>query len=433
MRDPRFQILDELLERDEWSLGQIKAHQAKRLERLLHVGWEHNPYWRDKFKRFGVNPNRTDPYVELAKLPILTKDEVRANFGQMHSTHLAKTNSIRVTSSGSTSLQVTVWQSQYYCHLHKAMDYRALAWMGVCPGDPYLTVHGHSPFTSKKKLLSSYLRTILDNGFTIDSSHIDPEPTKRLLRRAQQYGCVHVRGYTTAMAEVAELSQEMGLKWPTVKAVSTTAEPLPNETRKLLEDAYEAKVYDRYGSSEVLSISAECRMGKHHIFSDLNYVEFVQLEDADEGYEAILLTPLDNEAMPLFRYRNGDSASAVEGTCSCGSTLPLMTECKGRICGNLITPDGRIINGISFLWFFANQAGFRAYQFHQTSPEHIDLYVVPDGTLTEERRKYLDSACERIACDFHAGFKVDLHIVDEIPRTPTGKHMYIFSDCLKHL
>jgi len=433
MRDARFRMLNEVLARDEWSAEQIKMHQGKRLERLFYVAWAHNPYWREKFEQYGVNHRGSDPFAELAKLPILTKDEVRANYRRMRSTHLPDREIIYETSSGSTGRQVYVWHTRYYQQLHTAMEYRSQAWMGVRPGDPYLNVCAHGAHLSRKKLLLRFFRTILDGGFIIDAFHIDPEPTKQLLRRAQKHRPVHVYGYPTAMATVAQLSRNMGLKWPTVRAVSTSSEQLFDEDRKLLGDVYGAKVYDRYGCREVQSIAVQCREGNHHIYADLNYVEFVQVKDTDEGYEAILLTPLDNEAMPMFRYRNGDCASAVEGICPCGSALPLMTGCQGRICNNFITRDGRIINGTYFLLFFLSQEGYQAYQFHQTTPEHIDLYVVPDGELTAERRRYLDSVCDRAATDFNSSFEVDLHIVDEIPRTPGGKHLYILSDCLKYL
>lgn len=433
VRDERFRMLGKLLARDEWSAEQIKTHQAERLQRLLHVGWAHNPYWHEKFEQYGVNHRGSDPFAELAKLPILIKDEIRSNYKRMRSTHLPDREIVYETSSGSTGRQVYVWHTRYYRQLHTANQYRTLAWMGIRPGDPYLQVCAHSAHLKRKKLLLRLLRTVIDGGFIIDAFHIDPEPTMQLLRRAQRRGPFYVFGYPTSMATIARLSRKMDLRWPTVRAVGTTSEQLLDEDRKLLGDVYGARVYDRYGCREVQSIAIQCREGNHHIYADLNYVEFAQLEDADKGYEAILLTPLDNEAMPMFRYRNGDSASAMDGICLCGSALPLMTGCQGRICNNFITPDGRIINGTYFLLFFLSQEGYQAYQFHQTTPKHIDLYVVPDGTLTAERRRYLDSVCEHAATDFDTQFEVELHIVDEIPRTPGGKHLYILSDCLKNL
>ena len=110
-----------------------------------------------------------------------------------------------------------------------------------------------------------------------------------------------------------------------------------------------------------------------------------------------------------------------------------MTGCRGRVCNNFITPDGRIVNGTYFLYYFYYQEGFKSYQFHQTTADHIDLYVVPDGTLTQERRDYLAASCRKISEDYQSQFNVALHIVDSIPKRPGGKHLYTISDVLRHI
>jgi phenylacetate-CoA ligase len=434
--DRRFDYLHGLLERDTWSPQRVQEHQAQRLTELYRVCMAHNEYWREKFQEYGLNPGGADPLSELNKLPVLTKDELRANWRRMRSTHLADREVVHETSSGSTGMQVNVYQSRHYRQFHAAMEYRSRLWMGIAPGEPFLQIgaHGAQAHMKRKARVLRWFRMAAEQGTVIDAFHIDPQRTGALLRRVADHGrIVHVHGYTTSLVTVARLAQQMGLKWPSMKAVSSTAEQLFEQDRQLLQEAFGAPVYDRYGSREVQSISMQCPEGRHHIYTDCNVVEFLDLEGADDGSKAIVVTPLDNEAMPLFRYRNGDSASAVEGRCPCGRSLPLMTACLGRICNNFITPDGRIINGTYFLYYFYYQEGFKSYQFHQTTPQHIDLYVVPDGQLSGERRAYLERSCQKIRNDYDSQFEVDLHIVDQIPRTPGGKHLYTVSDVLKNV
>jgi phenylacetate-CoA ligase len=177
----------------------------------------------------------------------------------------------------------------------------------------------------------------------------------------------------------------------------------------------------------------ECQHGSHHQFADLNVLEFLPLDDADKNLQAVVVTPLENEAMPMFRYRNGDSARAVPGDCPCGRQLPLMSSCYGRICNNMLAPDGRLVNGTYFTDFLLYQEGFKAWQFHQTSITDIDLYVVPDGQVTDDGREHLKKCVDKIGHDFGGQFKVNVHIVTSIPRTSSGKHLYIFSDVLKNM
>ena len=433
LRDKRFEILADLLERDGWSELQIRDHQSKRLASLLRVSWDHNPYWREKFETHGVNPHGSDPFNELSKLPILTKDELRQNWRRMRSDHLPLRSLIHETSSGSTGMPINVYHSRYYHDLDAAMHYRMCSWMGIQVGEPYLAVGASGPFMTWKKSFLRSCRNLLDAGQIIDGNILDRTRIARQLRKAESRRPAHVFGYATALVEVARVGQQLGITWDSVRAVSTTSECLFDKDRQYLSQTFGAPVFDRYGSREVSSISMECPRGHHHQFADLNILEFLPLEDADEGLHAVVVTPLENEAMPMFRYQNGDSARAVHAKCSCGRRLPLMSACCGRICNNLLAPDGRLVHGTYFLNFFYYQEGFRAWQFHQTSLEKIDLYVVPDGLLSDERREYLHKCIDKIAHDYRGQFHVELHIVDSIPKTSSGKHLYTISDVLKNL
>lgn len=431
--DKRFALLDDVLARDSWSPAQVRNHQAERLSHLFRICRDHNPYWSARFEAFGVNPMGSDPFAELAKLPILTKDELRANWKQMRSTHLSESDMVQETSSGSTGMQINFYQSHYYRQLHAAMEYRSRMWMGVQPGDAYLSIQANSAHLTRKTKMLRSARRWMENGFILDAFTIDPKLVREQLVAAQRMNPVHVHGYTTACTTVAEIARDAGLtNWPSVRAVSTTSEQQTEHHRKILGETFGAKVYDRYGSREVLSISMQCDEGNHHIYEDVNIVEFAPLAECDD-LSATVITTLDNEAMPLFRYRSGDEAAGIDGNCPCSRTLRLMTGCRGRICNNFITPDGRIINGTYFLYYFYYQEGFKSYQFHQTAEDQIDLYVVPDGTLKAERHDYLKSCCQKIQDDSDGQFNVSLHLVDEIPKRKGGKHLYTISDVLRHL
>ncbi|HWL95239.1 MAG TPA: hypothetical protein VNT79_17090 [Phycisphaerae bacterium] len=431
--DRRFALVEQLLERDGWSREQLLAHQARRVSQLFQMCQDHNPYWRAKFEEFSVRVNSGDPLAELAKLPVLTKDEVRANWRLMRSGHLRDSEVVVESSGGSTGMQVNLFQSRTYRELHAANEYRARAWMGIAPGEPLLAIQADGTYIKGKKRLLRSIRMAIERGNIIDGLQIDPPTARSALFAAAKRKPVHILGYTTPMVAIARIARELRLDWGSVRAVSTTAERLLDHDRELLGETYGAPVYDRYGSREVNSISMECSAGGHHVFSDLNVVEFAPLENADDEMNAIIVTPLDNEAMPLFRYRGGDEAAPVAGSCACGRGLPLMTGCRGRIANNFVTSDGRLINGGYFSRYFYHQEGFRAFQFHQTDVRTIQIYVAPDGALSEDRRRYLDSIVQSVHRDYPNQFDLRLNIVEEIPRRASGKHLFTISDVLLHV
>ncbi|MBL8878185.1 MAG: phenylacetate--CoA ligase family protein [Phycisphaerales bacterium] len=430
--DRRLRLVAALMERDSWTREQARAHQAGRLEWLFDIAARHNPYWSAEFQKHGLNPRGSDPFAELAKLPVLTKDEVRANWRQMRSMHLPDFATILDTSSGSTGMPITVHHSRTYRELHAAMMYRVRAWMGLRTGEPILTVRADSGHMTLKKKLLRAMRKRVERETLIDAFRLNPATLKRRLARISADGPAAIFGYVTAVATIARLSRQHDISWPSVRAVATSSEPLREADRALLCETFGARVFDRYGSREVLSISMECDHGSHHIFADCNVVEFEPVPGST-GLHHVVVTPLDNDAMPMFRYRNGDTASAVAGACACGRTSPLMTACEGRVCNNFVTRDGRLVHGVYFAFFFNYCELFRSFQFRQTSHENIDLLVVPEGRYGPDHEAFLERCRRRIREDYNGAFQVHTRIVDEIPRTQTGKHLYTISDVLRNV
>ncbi len=128
-----------------------------------------------------------------------------------------------------------------------------------------------------------------------------------------------------------------------VRAVLSSAEPLPASLRRDVQDAWGCDVYDHWGMTETgFGGGVECsaRNGYHLREADL-LVEVVHpatgepLPPGEIG--EILVTTLGERAMPLVRYRTGDAGSRLPGPCPCGSALPRLGRVPGRIA-----PDGSI-------------------------------------------------------------------------------------------
>jgi hypothetical protein len=72
----------------------------------------------------------------------------------------------------------------------------------------------------------------------------------------------------------------------------------------------------------------------HHLRHSDMLVEIIdprtgrQLPPGLEG--EVTVTTFAHEAAPLLRYRTGDVASAVDGTCPCGEVFPRLGKVKGR-------------------------------------------------------------------------------------------------------
>jgi len=110
-------------------------------------------------------------------------------------------------------------------------------------------------------------------------------------------------------------------------------------------EAYKRKVVTEYGIPfrsayglvETSVVSGECMEGGGmHMAMDNFIIEVIDPETGENlrpGEEGeLVITPLNNVAMPLIRYRTGDVGSLVPyEACKCGNTHPKISMVRGRV------------------------------------------------------------------------------------------------------
>ena len=122
-----------------------------------------------------------------------------------------------------------------------------------------------------------------------------------------------------------------------LRAVLISGEPLSLGLRVQVESVWDCEVFDHWGLTESgYGGGVECfaHSGYHLREADL----LVEVADPATGRPLppgqtgeILLTTLGPRALPLVRYRTGDAARWLLGTCPCGSSLRRLGPVQGRL------------------------------------------------------------------------------------------------------
>jgi phenylacetate-CoA ligase len=98
-----------------------------------------------------------------------------------------------------------------------------------------------------------------------------------------------------------------------------------------------------YSAEEMGYMALQCPEHEHyHVQSENVLLEVLRDDGAPCGpgeTGRVVVTPLHNFAMPLFRYANGDHAE-VGPPCPCGRGLPVLSRIMGRSRNMLRLPDG---------------------------------------------------------------------------------------------
>ena len=146
-----------------------------------------------------------------------------------------------------------------------------------------------------------------------------------------------IPSYATRLAEVF---YELGMdpqKDTKLKTICIGAEPHSEEQRQRIEQLLGVKAYNCFGMSEMNGpgVAFECtEQNGLHIWEDYVIVEIIDpvtLEPVPEGSVGeLVLTTINREAMPLFRYRTRDLTRILPGECPCGRTHKRIDRFKGR-------------------------------------------------------------------------------------------------------
>jgi phenylacetate-CoA ligase len=123
------------------------------------------------------------------------------------------------------------------------------------------------------------------------------------------------------------------------------ADRVDPELRKKMKEVFGAKICDRYSATEFGYIALQCPRADHlHALQFSNYVEILDNDGkrCEVGVPGrVVVTSLQNVAMPLIRYELGDIA-AWDKECEHGIALPVLSPLIVRTREAIQLPDGSL-------------------------------------------------------------------------------------------
>jgi phenylacetate-CoA ligase len=175
--------------------------------------------------------------------------------------------------------------------------------------------------------------------------------------------------------------------------------------------------------------SVECdRHEGHHLCEEYGITEFVDDEgqDVPDGTEGFMVgTTLHNLGMPLIRYRTTDRGARKADTCSCGRGLPLMEDVTTKAEDVLRLRDGRLISPSVLTHPFKPLDSIEGSQLVQTALDRLLVRIVPGGRFNEADHAHL---VRELKARLGADMRIDVEIVDELPRTSRGKFKWVINE-----
>jgi len=397
--------------------------QTRELKRIINYTYYNVPYYKRMFRKYNIKPDDIKTIEDLKKIPILTKEDIRYNFKSLISQKYHSWQySIKHTSGTTGTALNVVWSNEATMKEYAFVE-RIRRRVGVDSKEPHATFAGRLIVPLKQTKPPFWRYNCAERQYYFSMHHLTKENLKYYTEKLRQIRPSYIEGYPSLIYVVAEYMLKYEDPIP-VKAVFTSSETLLSYQRESIEKAFQCRVLDRYGMTELAASIGECEMGGYHIDAEYGIIEF--LKDGEEVSEGevgeMVCTSFINEAFPLIRYKVGDLARPIKDVCSCGRSLPLVKEIIGRIDDILITKRGAYLGRLDHI--FKEMHNIKESQIIQESIDKIVVKVVPReefsekdiGMLIKEFQKRLGSDME-----------IEVKIVDQIPRERNGKFKAVIS------
>jgi phenylacetate-CoA ligase len=315
----------------------LQALQLKKFKRIVAWAYEHSPFYKKLYKKAGIEPEDIKTFDDIRKVPKIEKDMMREvqqhkpfPYGDMLAVPLEQVTTFRQTSgtTGTPVYQADTWQdwdwwSECWCYILYSQGYRDT--------DRIFLPFGYNIFVA---FWAGHYGAEKLGAEVIPGGVFD---TQARILKMQEIKCTAFFAtptYVLGMADTAK--NKLGIdpaRDLTIKRITCAGEPgasIPT-TKRRMEEAWGAKVYDHIGATEIGAWSYECaeQPGGLHVNEAFFLVEIEDVETGEVITEPgrngkMIITALDRMAKPCIRFDSKDVIRWADYQCTCGRTFRII-------------------------------------------------------------------------------------------------------------
>jgi phenylacetate-CoA ligase len=402
-----------------WDLPRRRQWVFERLRTTLIQANEGTEFYRERFRKAGFDPGHDFKAItDLARVPILTKEDVRAEGERMIDRRFLR-GSVTAHTSGTTGQPMAMRLNEYYVAFDYACMFRHWAKAGYRFRAPFAALRSYVPDDAAGPLwkFNRWQRTLYLSAY-----HLKPANANRYLDALREFRPAYIRGYVSSIHLLAELAYARRQEFDFVRGVFTASETLTDFERASIERTFGRKLWDWYGMTEpAVVITERADHDGLEVDWEYGYPEFLMA--AGEGLAAderrLLATSLHNPVMPFIRYDTRD-ITRIDERLDAAGLYPRVRALQGRKDECLLTPEGGRLPSLNFYSLLQTDTEILRFQFSQagTGPVTLRLSLRP-GVAG------VPALVERVGAEVRrrlgAGLKLDIELTDQFLTSPDGK------------
>jgi len=320
----------------------IRKLQLEKFKRIFSWAYERSKFHRGLYEKAGIKPADIRSFDDIRRIPTVEKSMMRGiqrkdpfPYGDALCVPLEEVSEFRQTSgtTGQPVYQADTWQdwewwAECWAYILWAQGYR--------PKDRVFLPFGYNVFVA---FWAGHYAAEKIGAEVVPGGVLD---TQARILKIQELRCTAMMAtptYVLGMADTAKTKMGIDPRSLAIRKITCAGEPgasIPT-TKKRMEDAWGAKVYDHAGATEIGAWCFECeaQSGGLHVNEAFFLVEIQDTETGEYIEEPgrrgkMIITALDRQAQPCVRFDSKDIIEWAPEPCPCGRTSRLI---KGGVVG----------------------------------------------------------------------------------------------------
>jgi phenylacetate-CoA ligase len=310
----------------------IRDLQLRKFRKIFEWAYERSKFHRSLYDKAGIKPGDIQSFEDIRHIPTVEKSMMRDiqrkdpfPYGDALCVPLDEVVEFRQTSgtTGQPVYQPDTWQDWEWW----AECWSYILWaQGYRPSDRVFIPFGYNVFVA---FWAGHYAAEKIGAEIVPGGVLD---TQARILKIQELRCTAMMATPTYVLGMADTARKMGIDPSslTIRKITCAGEPgasIPT-TKKRMEEAWAAKVYDHAGATEIGAWCFECtaQSGALHVNEAFFLVEIQDVQTGEYIEEPgrrgkMIITALDRQAQPCIRFDSKDIIAWASEPCPCGRTF----------------------------------------------------------------------------------------------------------------
>jgi len=410
----------------------LRKLQVKKFRRIFQWAYDHSKFHRSLYDQAGIKPEDIRSLEDIKHVPKVEKSMMRDiqrkdpfPYGDALCVPLDEVTEFRQTSgtTGQPVYQPDTWQDWEWW----AECWSYILWaQGYRPKDRVFLPFGYNVFVA---FWAAHYASEKVGCEVVPGGVLDTQARILKIQELNPTAMMATPTYILGMADTARNKMGLVPEEMSIERITCAGEPgasIPS-TKKRMEEAWGAKVYDHAGATEIGAWCFECeeQSGGLHVNEAFFLVEIEDIETGEPIYETgrrgkMVITALDRIAQPCIRFDSKDIIEWADDLCPCGRSFRII---KGGLIGRadditkvkgvLLAPAAieEVVRGFNSLG-----DEFEVIVDKVGDVDRITLKVELMPGLQDKKEEITAQLKDQLRLKTNLGYKLEFHEYETLPR-----------------